>query len=119
MFCYGAKDLARSYRTVRGNTIKMAEEIPESQLDFAPAPGWRTVRQLLTHIALADSFTGVHRERRTNFEGVDFPKLVAHMQAEEQTPRSKAELIALLTQRGEETASWMETLDDDFLAETF
>src|SRR4051812_17052783 len=42
MLCYGAKDLARSYRTVRGNTLKIAEEIPEAKLDFAPAPGTRT-----------------------------------------------------------------------------
>jgi uncharacterized damage-inducible protein DinB len=41
------------------------------------------------------------------------------MQAEEQQPRSKAELIALLQQRGEETASWLESLSDDFLAEPF
>jgi uncharacterized damage-inducible protein DinB len=119
MLCYGTRDLARSYRTVRGNTIKIAEEIPESQFDFVPAPGCRTVRQLLTHIALTDSFSGVHREKRTNFDGIDFPKLVGQMQAEEQKPRSKAEVIALLTQRGEETASWLETLNDDFLAETF
>ena len=57
MLCYGAKDLARAYRTVRENTVKAAEEIPESQLDFAPAPGTRTIRQLLTHIALTDSFS--------------------------------------------------------------
>jgi hypothetical protein len=29
MMCYGAKDLARAYRTVRENTIKIAEEIPD------------------------------------------------------------------------------------------
>jgi len=119
MFCYGAKDLARSYRTVRGNTIKAAEEIPEAQFDFAPVAGWRTVRQLLTHIALLDFFAGVHKERRTSFEGIDFPAAIGQMIAEEQKPRTKAEVIALLTQRGEETASWLETLDDDFLAETF
>ena len=61
MLCYGAKDLARSYRTVRGNTIKIAEEIPESKLDFAPAPGTRTVRQILTHIALTDAFAEIGR----------------------------------------------------------
>jgi uncharacterized damage-inducible protein DinB len=116
---YGGKDLARAYRTVRENTIKIAEEIPESKLDFSPAPGVRTVRQLLTHIALADSFSSVHREKRTNFDGFNFPALVGQMQAEEAKPRTKAELIALLKQRGEETASWLESLSDDFLAEQF
>ena len=45
MLCYGAKDLARAYRTVRANTVKAAEEIPESQLDFAPAPGTRSMSE--------------------------------------------------------------------------
>jgi uncharacterized damage-inducible protein DinB len=119
MLCYGAKDLARAYRTVRKNTVQIAEEIPEAKLDFAPVPGWRTVRQLLTHIALSDAFSSVHKEKRTSFEGVNFPELVGKMQAEEAKPRTKAELVALLKERGEETASWMETLDDEFLAEPF
>jgi len=119
MMCYGGKDLARSYRTVRANTLKIVEEIPESKLDFVAAPGTRTIRQLLTHIALSDSFSGVHKEKRTSFEGINFPQLIGQMQAEEQMPRTKSEVIALLTQRGEETASWIEGLGDDFLAEPF
>lgn len=119
MNCYGGKDLARAYRTVRENTIKIAEEIPEAKYDFTPAPSVRTVRQMLTHIALTDSLSGVHRERRTNFDGVNFPALVAQMQAEEAKPRTKAEVIALLKERGEETATWLESLSDDFLAEQF
>jgi uncharacterized damage-inducible protein DinB len=119
MLCYGAKDLARSYRTVRKNTIQIAEEIPESKLDFSPAPGTKTVRQMLTHIANSDMFAAVHKDKRTSFEGINFPEMVAHMQAEEAKPRTKAELIALLKERGEATASWIETLNDDFLAEPF
>jgi uncharacterized damage-inducible protein DinB len=119
MNCYSGKDLARAYRTVRENTIKIAEEIPESKYDFTAAPGTRTVRQLLTHIALADSFSSVHKEKRTSFDGVNFPELVAVMQAEEAKPRSKAELIALLKERGDETANWVASLDDSFLAEHF
>jgi uncharacterized damage-inducible protein DinB len=119
MLCYGAKDLARSYRTVRANTIKIAEEIPESKLDFAPAPGTRTIRQVLAHIALTDAFASVHKEKRTSFDGFNFPELMGKMQADEQQPRSKAELIAMLTERGEQTAAWIESLSDDFLAEQF
>src|SRR6267143_3511354 len=119
MLCYGAKDLARAYRTVRKNTVQIAEEIPESKLDFVPAPGTRTVRQMLTHIALSDSFSSVHKEKRTSFDGISFPELVGQMQAEEAKPRTKAELVALLKDRGEATASWIETLSDDFLAERF
>jgi uncharacterized damage-inducible protein DinB len=119
MNCYGGKDLARAFRTVRENTVKVAEEIPESGYDFTAAPGIRTVRQLLTHIALLDSFSSFHKEKRTNFDGLNFPAFVAQMQAEEAKPRTKAEVIALLKQRGEETAKWLESLSDDFLAEQF
>src|SRR3954471_25030824 len=119
MNCYSGKDLARAFRTVRENTIKIAEEIPEPKLDFSPAPGVRTVRQLLAHIALSDSMSSVHKEKRTNFDGFNFPAMVGQMQADEAKPRTKAELIALLKQRGEETARWMETLTDDVLAEQF
>jgi uncharacterized damage-inducible protein DinB len=119
MNCYGGTDLARAYRTVRENTIKVAEEIPESKYDFSAAPGIRTVRQLLTHIALLDGFATFHKDKRTNFDGVNFPALVGQMQAEEAKPRTKAEVIALLKQRGEETAKWLESLSDDFLAEQF
>ncbi len=31
---YGAKELTRSFRTVRDNTIKIAEEIPEEKYGF-------------------------------------------------------------------------------------
>src|ERR1051325_11223469 len=79
MLAYGAQDLARAYRTVRANTITIAEEIPESKYDFAPAPGTRTVRQLLVHVALSDSFSTVHKEKRTSFEGFNFPELVAQL----------------------------------------
>ena len=119
MMAYGGKELARAYRTVRGNTIKALEEISESQLDFSAAPGTRTIRQLATHIGLTDSFSGVHKEKRTSFDGFNFPEIVGQLMAEEQKPRTKAELIAFLTERGEVTASWLESLSDDFLAERF
>jgi len=33
---YGSKELAASFRTVRNNTIKIAEDIPESKYEFRP-----------------------------------------------------------------------------------
>src|SRR6476619_4746053 len=95
MNCYGGKDLARAFRTVRANTITIAEEIPEWKYDFTPAPGLRTVRQLLTLVALSNSFSSIHREKRTNFDSVNFPAVVTHMQAEEAKPRPKDEVIPL------------------------
>jgi uncharacterized damage-inducible protein DinB len=39
------------------------------------------------------------------------------MAAEEQTPRTKAQIIASLRENGERFAKWLETQSDDFLAE--
>jgi len=119
MTYYGAKELAESFRTVRGNTIKAAEDIPESQYGFQAAPETRTVEKMLTHIALSHHFNHQFHvvERRSNFEGMDFPKLFAEFQALEAKPRTKAEVIALLKENGELWASTLEGLSDQSLSE--
>ncbi len=38
MTYYGGKELAASFRTVRNNTSKIAEEIPENKYDFRASP---------------------------------------------------------------------------------
>jgi hypothetical protein len=38
MTYYGGKELAASFRTVRENTVKIAEEIPENKYDFRLRP---------------------------------------------------------------------------------
>ena len=35
---YGAKELAESFRTVRKNTIQVAEDIPEEKYSYRAAP---------------------------------------------------------------------------------
>ena len=49
--------------------------------------------------------------------GFDFPGLMRGIVAEEQTPRSKAQIIALLHDEGERWAKWLESQSDEFLAE--
>jgi uncharacterized damage-inducible protein DinB len=120
MTYYGSKDLAESFRTVRKNTLTIAEEIPESKFDFRAAPETRTIAQLLTHIAIAHTFQhqlhGV--ERRTTLEGFDFFPLMQKAIAEEQKARSKPEIIDMLRANGETWAKWLEGLSESFLAET-
>jgi uncharacterized damage-inducible protein DinB len=117
---YGTKELAESFRTVRKNTIQAAEEIPEDKYAFTPAAGTRTVEKILTHIALSHRFQ--HRfhavEKRTNFDGFDFPTLFAEFTTEEAKPRSKAEVIALLKESGEAWANYLDGLSEDFLSQT-
>jgi uncharacterized damage-inducible protein DinB len=118
MTYYGGKELAASFRTVRANTIKIAEEIPENKYDFAPAPDTRTVARLLTHMAIGPQFQmHVHKNRVTDLKTVNFGALAQQFGAEEAKPRTKAELIAFLKSEGEVFASYLEGLDEAFLSE--
>lgn len=116
---YGGKQLADSFRTVRKNTLQVAQDIPEDKYNFRAAPETRSVGELLAHIALAPTFQQkIHaEERRTSLEGFDFPALMQRMHAEEKTPRTKAQVIEMLAKQGDAWASWMEGLDENFLGE--
>jgi uncharacterized damage-inducible protein DinB len=120
MTYYGAKDLAAAFRTVRNNTIQIAEEIPEGKYSFEPAPGARTVAQTLVHIATSYRFNyQVHGiEKRTTMEGFDFPKFIAGVMADEQKPRNKAEIVQLLKESGDTVEKWLGSLSEDFLAQS-
>lgn len=119
MNCYGARELAESYRTVRKNTLTIAEEIPAEQYSFRLAPDTRSVAELLTHIALAYTFQyQVHAiEHRATLQGFDFPSLVGRLKAEEKKPRSKDEILELLRGEGEKWAGWLNQISDDVLCE--
>src|SRR5258708_30860477 len=114
---YGAKDLAAAFRTVRKNTLIVAEEIPEDKYSYRPAEGTRTVGELLTHIGLGSKFQEqiVLTEKRTSMEGFDFMKLMGGVAAEAAKPRTKAQIIALLKEEGEKYATAVESLSDDFI----
>ena len=119
MTYYGGKELAASFRTVRNNTIKIAEEIPENRYDFRAAPDTRTIGQTLTHIALGPSFQyHIHSDKIDSLAKVNFPELMQKISAEEAKPRNKAELVAFLKAEGERFASFLEGLSESFLAET-
>ena len=118
MTYYGSKELASAFRTVRRNTIQIAEDIPEEKYGFQPAPGTRTVAQTLAHIAMLLQFSQ-QMGKLNSLEGFDFPKYFAEAAAEEAKARTKAELLEWLRQTGEEFATWVETLPEDYLAQVF
>jgi uncharacterized damage-inducible protein DinB len=120
MTYYGAKELAASFRTVRNNTIQIAEEIDEKDYGFQAAPTTRTVAQTLIHIANAVRFPlAAHRDHKlTTFVGFDFMSLMGPMQAMEQKPHTKAEIITLLKTSRDEFATFLDGLTEDVLAQT-
>ena len=118
MTYYGGKDLAASYRTVRKNTIRIAEDIPENKYDFTAAPDTRSVRRMLVHMALSPGLQHhIHSNKINDLKAVNFPELIQKMLGEEAKPRDKAQIIALLKSEGEKFASFLETVSESFLSE--
>jgi uncharacterized damage-inducible protein DinB len=119
MTYYGANEIARSFRTVRNNTIKIAEEIPEEKYGFRPCEGCRSVADTLVHIALIPriqeqiQFT----ERRSTLVGFDFFASMGKVMGDEKTPRTKAQIIDLLRTEGDRFAKLLEGATEPFLAE--
>jgi len=120
MLYYGSKELAFGSRTVRKNTLIIAGEIPEDRYDFKPVPQYRSVAQLLTHIALAYKFQYQFHaiEKRSSYAGIDFSSVMKNIIAEEGLVRTKAQILDLLKKEGEKWAAWVEGLPEDFLSQT-
>lgn len=120
MNCYGGKELAASFRTVRKNTIQTAEDIPEEKYSYRASPDTRSVAETLTHIAVSSGFQEeVHAKKKlTTLAGFDFPGLFNAITAEEKKPRSKAEIVELLRAKGDHWAAFLESANDSFLDES-
>ena len=116
---YGGKELAASFRTVRKNTITIAEELPAEAYAKPLAPGMRTVGQVLTHIAVMYRLQHQvhHVQPVKTLVGFDFPTLFGTLMAEEQKPRDKAAIIALLKEEGEKCGNWLAGISDAALGE--
>jgi len=118
MTYYGGKEMAAAFRTVRNNTIKIAEEIPENKFDFRFTPDTRSIQETLAHIAIGTGFQEhIQRNKVTDLKTVNFGELAQRFWAEEKLARTKAETIAFLKSEGDRFAAYLESLDDAFLAD--
>src|SRR5258708_1233318 len=116
---YGAKEMAASFRTVRKNTLVIAEEIGEEHYGFRPTPDSRAVGETLLHIAVSPRMQHqIHAvDNLSDLSKFDFMSFLGGIIMVEKKPHTKAQTIALLTEEGERYAGWLETLTDEFLAE--
>src|SRR5271168_3866959 len=100
---YGAKDLAAAFRTVRKNTIVIAEEIGEEHYGFRPAEGSRSVAETLIHIAVVPQ--AAHHIHGTahisDLATFNFMEFFGPRMAIEKKPHTKAEILAMLQAEGE------------------
>lgn len=119
MNVYGPKQLVDGVRTVRKNTIQIAEDIPESDYSYRPTPESRSVAETLVHIALASQGDRrIHGDQRlSSLEGYNFGELIKRSETEEKLSRSKREIVELLRTEGERWCDWLATFPDAVLAE--
>jgi uncharacterized damage-inducible protein DinB len=119
MNLYGPKQLADSLRTVRQNTIVIAEDIPEESYSFRPTPGSRSVGETFLHILTGPQIAQrIHGEQRiASFENLDFQALLESLPVREKDQRSKDEIVALLRSEGDRWTRWVEQIPESVLAE--
>ena len=116
---YGGTELADAFRTVRNNTVQIAEDIPEDQYDYRATPEVQTVGQELAHIACASLWqVQAHAfDKKTHFSFEDFGLYMGRMAELEKALTTKAQIVEALRRNGEEFASFLEALTSEELAE--
>jgi uncharacterized damage-inducible protein DinB len=119
MTYYGGKELARSFRTVRKNTLVVAEEIPEGRYGFRPTLESRSAGEILAHMAVSSRNTREgHAVRRImTFVGVDFPALARERAEQEKQLRTKADIIEVLRRDGEAWGDYLDGITEETLGE--
>ena len=117
---YGAKEMAESWRTVRKNTVQIAEDIPADQYGFQATPDTMSVMQMLAHIATythwAEQLHFV--EKKADVTGADFGRYMGAAATMASELTTKDAIVDALITRGEGFALQLESMSDDQLNET-
>lgn len=116
---YNGKHFAYSFRTVRKNTIQIAEDIPEDKYTFKPTPDSRSVAEELAHVAAMTAwYQQAHAiDKVTAFQMQDFGKYMALAGEIEKQLTTKDKIVEKLRSSGEEFARYLENVTDQILAE--
>jgi uncharacterized damage-inducible protein DinB len=116
---YGAKDLAESFRTVRKNTIQVAEDIPEDKYSYRAAPDTMSVGEILAHLATSPYWANQCHfvEKRSSVAMEDFGKWMGEAGTKAKAMSAKAAIIEGLKTDGEFFAKGIESMTDAQLGE--
>ena len=117
---YGAKDMAESWRTVRKNTIQVAEDIPEDKYGFKAAGDTMSVGEMLAHLAASTDWARqLHFvEKKSNVAMEDFGRWFGEIGKIAAALTTKAAIIDALKTRGDQFATHVEAMTDAQLGET-
>lgn len=115
---YGPQQLADSFRTVRKNTIVIAEEIPAEKYEFVAAPGVKSVAEMLSHLAVSPRWQmALHTEGLTHVDFAIYSARIAQAKADEAALKTKDEIVAALKDGAERFAAFAAGLSQDTLDE--
>jgi uncharacterized damage-inducible protein DinB len=116
---YGSKDLADSFRTVRKNTIQVAEDIPEEKYSYRAAPDTMTVGEMLAHLATSPYWANQCHfvEKRSSVAMEDFGKWMGEAGSRAKAMAAKAAIVEALKTDGEMFAKGIESMTDAQLGE--
>lgn len=116
---YGPKDLAEAFRTVRKNTIQVAEDIPEDKYAFRAAPDTMSVGEILAHLAATPHWAQQCHfiEAKSAVATEDFGRWMSELAAKSKGLTSKAAIVAALKADGEDFAKQLESMTEAQLGE--
>ncbi len=116
---YGPKDLAESFRTVRKNTLQVAEDIPAEQYSFRAAPDTMSVGELLAHLTTSPYWAMQCHfvEKRSSVAMEDFGKWMGEAGTRAKALSAKAAIVDSLKTDGEMFAKGIESMTDEQLGE--
>ena len=110
MTYYGAKELADSFRTVRKNTIQVAEDIPEDKYSYRAAADTMSVGEMLAHLACSPHWAEqcLFVEKKANVAMEDFGRWMGEIGGRQKALTSKAAIVEALKANGEAFARQLE-----------
>jgi uncharacterized damage-inducible protein DinB len=119
MTFYGGKEMAEAFRTVRRNTLQIANDIPEDQYGFRAAAETMSVAEELAHIACSTLWAvqahAVEKKQAISME--DFGAYMTRTAEAEKALTSKHDIVSALLKNGEEFAAVLERFTPEQLGE--
>ena len=119
MFVYGGTEMAESFRTVRRNTIQIANDIPEESYRFRATPETMTVAEELAHVACSTlwAIEAHDVDRKTAISLEDFAAYMTRTAGAEKALTTKQDIVSALIKNGEEFANMLARLSQEQLGE--
>ncbi len=120
MTYYGAKEIAESFRTVRRNTIQVAEDIPEEKYSYRAAPDTMSVAEILSHLATTPHWAEqlFFVEKKTSVSMEDFGRWMGEAGARSKALTTKAQIVEALKTSGDAFARQLDGLTEAQLAQS-